>query len=161
MLYKTLILLISVFITIKVPAQSIEKITFEELQPRLHKQNDTLYLVNFWATWCVPCVKELPAIEKLAQEYKNSAFKVLLISLDMPKQADSRLAPFIKNNNIKSEVVLLNDTDFNKWIDKVDPTWSGAIPASLIYRNNDRTFYEQSFTYEELLKIIQTKIDKL
>lgn len=139
-------------------SQSVKVSSFEELTPLLHKHNDTLYLVNFWATWCVPCVKELPEIEKLAKEYTNEKFKVLLISLDMPGQIDSRLIPFIKKNNVESEVILLNDPDFNSWIDKVDPNWSGAIPASVIYRNNNREFFEQSFSYNELKEIILTKI---
>jgi len=139
-------------------SQSIKVNSFEDIKPLLHKQNDTLYLVNFWATWCVPCVKELPEIEKVAKEYQNAKFKVLLISLDMPGQIDSRLIPFIKKNNVESEVILLNDPDFNSWIDEVDPNWSGAIPASVIYRNNNREFFEQSFSYNELKEIILTKI---
>ena len=100
----------------------------------------------------------MPAIEKLADEYKNSPFKVLLISLDMPKQIDSRLIPFIRKHNIKSEVILLNEPDFNSWIDKVEKNWSGAIPASLIYTKDIREFYEQSFTYDELEGLIAPKI---
>jgi hypothetical protein len=76
----------------------------------------------------------------------------------MPGQIDSRLIPFIKKNNVESEVILLNDPDFNSWIDEVDPNWSGAIPASVIYRNNNREFFEQSFSYNELKEIILTKI---
>jgi hypothetical protein len=78
--------------------------------------------------------------------------KVLLVSLDMHKMVESRLIPFIKEKNLQSDVVLLRDPDANSWIGKVDKNWSGAIPATVIYRNDKRNFYEKSFTYEELEK---------
>ena len=120
------------------------------MQPLLNKNNDTTYVVNFWATWCKPCVKELPAFEKLNKKYESKKLKVLLVSLDFPKQLESKVIPFVEDRNIKSEVILLKDPDANKWIPKVDSSWTGAIPATLIYKADNRKFYERSFTYEEL-----------
>ena len=133
-------------------------LTFDDFEPHLHLQNDTTYLVNFWASWCTPCVKELPAFEKIGEEYRHQKVKVLLVSLDFPKQIESRLLPFLENNKIHSEVLVLNDPDANKWIDKVDPAWSGSIPATLIYQMGDRTFREGVYTYEELKQIVEQKI---
>lgn len=129
---------------------SVNSYSFSALEHFLKKDNDTTYVVNFWATWCVPCVEELPSFEKLNATYKDKKVKVLLVSIDFPKMAESKLLPFIKKNNLKSDVVLLNDPDANSWINKVDSTWSGAIPATLIYKKDKRNFYEKSFTYEEL-----------
>ena len=123
---------------------------FEGLEPYLNQKNDTVYVVNFWATWCVPCVKELPYFEKLNQKYKNGKFKMILVSLDFPKMIESRVIPFIKNKNLLVEVVVLNDPDANSWIEKVAKEWSGAIPATIIYKNDKRKFYEQSFSEVEL-----------
>jgi len=131
-------------------SKKIPLINFEELQPLLNKNNDTTYVVNFWATWCKPCVKELPAFEKLNKKYESKKLKVLLVSLDFPKQLESKVIPFVEDRNIKSEVILLKDPDANKWIPKVDSSWTGAIPATLIYKADNRKFYERSFTYEEL-----------
>jgi thiol-disulfide isomerase/thioredoxin len=125
---------------------------FSRLEYFLNRKNDTTYVVNFWATWCVPCVQELPHFEKLNTEHKDQKVKVLLVSLDMHKMVESRLIPFIKEKNLQSDVVLLRDPDANSWIDKVDKNWSGAIPATVIYRNDKRNFYEKSFTYAELEK---------
>lgn len=125
---------------------------FAGLEHFLTQKNDTTYVVNFWATWCVPCVEELPHFEKLNEKYKDNKVKVLLVSIDMHKMVEDRLIPFIKKNNIKSDVVLLRDPDSNSWIPKVDSTWSGAIPATVIYNKDRRKFYEKSFTYEELEK---------
>lgn len=129
---------------------SVKSYDFSGLENLLKKQNDTTYVVNFWATWCVPCVKELPNFEKLNATYKDKKVKVILVSIDFPKMVESNLLPFIEKNNLKSEVVHLNDPDANSWINKVDKTWSGAIPATVIYKKDKRSFYEKSFTFEEL-----------
>lgn len=141
-------------------AIKLKSYSFEGLQHYLNQQNDTLYVVNFWATWCVPCVKELPYFEKLNQKYRNGKFKMILVSLDFPKMIDSRVIPFIKNKKLRTEVIFLNDPDANSWIEKVAKEWSGAIPATVIYRNEKRKFYEQSFTEQELETEIQSFINK-
>lgn len=124
---------------------SVKSYTYNELKPLLHKNDDKTYVVNFWATWCAPCVKELPAFEKINSEYKNKNVEVLLVSLDFPKQVDKRLIPFINNNKIKSKVVLLNDDNEQHWINDISKEWSGALPATLIYSKDKRKFFEQSF----------------
>ena len=136
---------------------SVNSYDFSGLENLLKKQNDTTYIVNFWATWCKPCVEELPNFEKLNADYKDKKVKVVLVSIDFPKMVESNLLTFIKNHNLKSKVVHLNDPDANSWINKVDPTWSGAIPATVIYKKDKRTFYEKSFTFEEL----ETEVKKV
>lgn len=131
---------------------SVNAYDFTGLEHFLHKDNDTTYVVNFWATWCVPCVEELPYFEKLHEEYKDEKVKVLLVSLDMHKMVEGKLLPFIKEKNLQSDVVLLRDPDADAWIPKVDSTWSGAIPATVIYKGGKRNFFEKAFTYEELVK---------
>ncbi len=132
-------------------SEKVVSLNFEELQKKyFQNKTGTTYVINFWATWCKPCVKELPAFEKIASDYSNNNVKVLLVSLDFPDKIESQVIPFIKKNNIKSEVVLLDDADANSWIPKVSTNWSGAIPATVIYKNENRKFYEQSFTFEEL-----------
>lgn len=123
---------------------------FKELEPLLNKEDDKIYVINFWATWCAPCVKELPYFEKLNTEYKSKNVEVILVSLDFPKQYEKKLKPFIQKHKLASKVVALNDTDSNTWIPKVNKDWSGAIPATIIYNKEKRQFYEQSFNYKEL-----------
>jgi len=135
---------------------SVKSYDYKTFEPFLNRQNDTTYVVNFWATWCKPCIEELPSFEKLNATYKDKKVKVILVSLDMSKQVESNLLPFIKRKKLKSEVIYLNDPDANSWIEKVDKTWSGAIPATVIYNKNQRKFYEQSFTYEALEQEVQS-----
>lgn len=128
---------------------------FDELEPILNRKDNKIYIINFWATWCAPCIKELPYFEKINQEGKDNNLEVILVSLDMPSMWKSKLLPFIKTKEIQSKVVVLNDLDQNSWIPKIDKNWSGAIPATLIYNRKKRKFYEQAFTYEMLYKEIQ------
>ncbi|WP_233586672.1 TlpA disulfide reductase family protein [Formosa maritima] len=125
-------------------------VDFNSFEPYLKRQDNQVYIINFWATWCAPCVKELPAFEKINSEFSNKNIKVILVSLDFPKQYESKLIPFIKENKLQSEIIVLNDTDSNTWIPKVSEEWSGAIPSTLIYSNTERKFYEKSFNYNEL-----------
>jgi len=134
--------------------------SFEDLEHVLKFKNDTTYLINFWATWCGPCVKEMPFIEALHQEFESQKFKIILVSLDFKKHLESKLIPFLNKNNIQSNVVLLLDDKANRWIDKVDSSWSGAIPISIVYKNEKRQFYEREFhNSQELVDIINPFIN--
>jgi thiol-disulfide isomerase/thioredoxin len=138
-------------------ATAIKKMDFKKLALYLLKQNDSLYIVNFWASWCIPCREELPAFEKVSGKYAGQKVKVLLVSLDMPNQVESRLIPFIHKNNIKSEVILLDDPNQNEWIDKVDNKWTGSIPFTVIYGKGTRLSYERSLSFNELDSIVKLK----
>ncbi len=143
------------FDTVQDGSINIEVFDFKNFQPFLHKNNDSIYIVNFWATWCKPCIKELPGIEKIQQDYSHKKVKVILTSLDFPDKIKSQLIPFIKKMNFQSQVLVLDEPDANAWIPKVDTAWSGAIPATLIYNNQKRIFYNKPLTYEELKKEIE------
>ncbi|WP_010664160.1 TlpA family protein disulfide reductase [Marinilabilia salmonicolor] len=150
-----IVLLILAFV-VPIDSQSIEEVNFEELSPLLHQNNDTTYVVNFWATWCKPCVEEIPHFLEVASEMKDEKVKFVFVSLDFPTQKDSRLLPFIEKHRIGEQVILLNDPNSNEWINKVDPTWSGAIPATMIYRGDSRNFHESSLSKEKLISIIKS-----
>lgn len=140
--------------------QSIHVLNFDEFQPYLHFTNDTTYVINFWATWCVPCIKELPEFEKFHLETKNKKIKVILVSLDSPSKIESSLLPFLDKNNISAEVLLLNDPNSNAWINKVDTSWSGSLPATMIYNNSASKFFEIELDYE-LIKTTVTELSNL
>ena len=130
--------------------QGLEIYDFEGLKPFLNEDDDKIHVINFWATWCRPCVKELPYFEALYEKYKNNDVEVVLVSLDFPHQFESKLKPFIKEKQLKSKVIVLDDVDSNSWIPQVDKDWSGSIPATIIYKKGKRSFFERSFTYNEL-----------
>ncbi|WP_037373265.1 TlpA family protein disulfide reductase [Salinimicrobium xinjiangense] len=135
----------------------IPTVNFEEFNTKyLQQKNDTTYIINFWATWCKPCVKELPVFEKVNEQYKDRKVKVVLASLDFPDKLQNQVIPFVKKFDLQSKVVLLDDPDANSWIPKVSEEWSGAIPATIIYNSKELRFFEGSFTYEELNKELTT-----
>jgi thiol-disulfide isomerase/thioredoxin len=138
-------------------AQQVAVIKLPELQKRLARQTDTTYVVNFWATWCAPCVKELPYFDQLSTTYATKKVKVLLVSMDYASQLDKKVKPFVLRRELKSEVVLLNETDPNSWMDKVDGKWSGALPFTLIFNNqrHQRAAFEREFTPAELTAQLQ------
>ena len=134
----------------------LEIYDFAGFEKFLNKKDDKIYVINFWATWCAPCVKELPYFEQLLTKYKNKNVEVVLVSLDFPHLYDTKLKPFIKEHELKSKVIALNDVDMNTWIPKVDKTWSGSIPATVIYNKTNHMFFEQSFTFETLEKELKS-----
>ncbi|WP_103071977.1 TlpA family protein disulfide reductase [Aquimarina sediminis] len=125
---------------------------FESFKPLLTINDGKTRVVNFWATWCKPCVAELPYFELINSRYPDDKVEVILVSLDVPSQVESKLIPFVVKQKIESKVILLDDPDANSWIPKVSKNWSGSIPATIIYKNGTINFYERSFTYNELEK---------
>ncbi|MBS4013130.1 MAG: redoxin domain-containing protein [Bacteroidetes bacterium] len=129
-------------------------VDFDFIKPLFEKENDTTYLINFWATWCSPCVKEIPYFEEIAKKYSSEKLKIYLINLDFPSHYESRLLPFVKEKNVRSEIIMLNDPNENRWIDAVNPKWTGAIPATIIYNKDKREFHEKEFSFEELDNLV-------
>lgn len=125
--------------------------SFDSMEKEIFINNDTTYVINFWATWCKPCVKELPYFDNLNNKFVGQKIKVILISLDFKNQIESKLKPFIEKGNYKSKIVLLLDNKYNTWIEKVDSNWSGSIPATLLIKGNNRIFSEHEFESEEEL----------
>ncbi|MAU15282.1 MAG: thioredoxin [Muricauda sp.] len=123
---------------------------FDGLEPMLHKEDGKTYIINFWATWCQPCIEEMPYFEKVYAEQKDNNVEVILVNLDMPNMWKTRLEPYVEKKGIQSTVVILDDPKQNDWIPKVSEEWGGGIPATLVYNKDKRSFYERSFTYDEL-----------
>lgn len=151
----TLSLLLSLHIGL---SQQVEGITVEQLFERLddikaEKNNDTLYVFNFWATWCVPCVEELPYFQQLYANYKDQKVKLVLVSLDFDRDLSKKVIPFVEKNQIKADVwVLTNYMRNMEWIDQLSPDWGGSIPATLVYQPQNKVyaFKEATFEYEAL-----------
>ena len=129
---------------------TIEVVDFDGLYSKIDLSVDKTYVINFWATWCAPCVKELPYFEEVNKEFKDKNTEVILVSLDFPSQIESKLKPYLKKNKIKSKVILLDDSKMNTWVPKVSEQWDGGIPATLIVNSSNYNFYPKPFKKEEL-----------
>lgn len=142
-------------------AQEVRVISFEELQGIMENRDSEVKVINFWATWCKPCIEELPAFQTIEEEYRLKNVKVYLISLDFIKDKE-RLDTFVNKKGPIPEVLLLNEPDYDQWIGKIDQGWSGAIPATLIISNkmNKKTFYERSFGLDELRNEVRVLLNE-
>ncbi len=125
-------------------AQRVAVLKLPALQQRLARPTDTTYVVNFWATWCGPCVRELPAFEQVRAATAGQKVKFLLVSLDYVALLDKKVRPFVRKHGLRAEVLLLDEPDPSTTLTKVDRNWSGAIPFTLII--NNQTQQRQSFT---------------
>ncbi len=144
-------------------AQTITAYKAEDLMKRLSTNSDTFYVVNFWATWCGPCIKELPEFDKVADKFRGRNVKVLLVSLDFPDQYEKRIPKFINKKNLQHEVVWLNETKANEFIPKIDNRWQGSIPATLLYykKNKYTKFFEGIVEAKELNPLVGKQLSRL
>lgn len=139
----------------------LEEANYEQLQRVFKKDDNVLYLVNFWATWCKPCVQELPEfIEVNNTLINNKKFKMVLVSLDRSDQLNAGVKAMVQSKNITADVYLLNDpTRMDEWINATNPEWSGAIPATALYKNKKQVyFHEGQLSKPELEQIIREHI---
>ena len=136
-------------------AQEFSSMSFSQLQEEITRHPDKTLVINFWATWCRPCVEELPDFEKVNAEFTGKNVEVWLINLDFNSAVEKTVKPFISGRGIKSRVIHITDTDPNEWVDKVDKSWGGNIPATVIYKEGKKvSFHPNQIHYEELVNLI-------
>lgn len=140
-----------VCISVIAGAQQIASLKAEQVIGRTNNK-DTLYIINFWATWCAPCVRELPEFNKLEDHYKDRPVKILMVSLDFDEAYPKKIAHFVQKKKLKPEVAWLNETNPNEFIPKIENSWQGSIPATLIIYNKNayRNFFEGAVTAEQI-----------
>ena len=136
-------------------SQEIRTVDKAGLNEILSRKTDTVYVVNFWATWCSPCVKELPYFEELHKSAAGRKLQVILVNLDFPNKLESRVYPFVKENTISAPILNMTDMDYNSWIPDVDEDWSGAIPATLMFTGEKRNFISGEISRNELFDAVE------
>lgn len=156
-----LVLIAMVFST-KVTAQNkaIQVINFKSLAPQIKASGDSLKIINFWATWCRPCVEELKYFKAAADTFSTQKVKFVFVSLDFKSQKE-KVEQFWAKNKIKGAIYLLDD-DPNKWINQIDSTWTGEIPYTLIIPSNSKTtkLNGELKNYNELQSLIINNLTK-
>ena len=131
---------------------------FEKIEPLFNKNNDTTYVINFWATTCPPCLKELPHFENSSITHEKDKFKIILVNIDDPKRLEKYVLPFMEKLKIKNKVFALVDDNMTSWTAKINEEWYGALPYTVIYKNDKKNYYFGAFKNEEEL---ETEVDKL
>lgn len=150
------IFIVSIFfsmIAFGLQAQDVEVIKKPQMMQMLTPQDNSVYVINFWATWCAPCVKELPAFKQLAENNKD--VKVLMISLDFAEDLE-KTKKLLNKKQIGFKTYLLDETKYDTWINDVEPSWQGAIPVTIILKGKKRIFINEETTLETLEKKIKS-----
>lgn len=135
---------------------TIPSVSLNELELRYKNGGDTVFIVNFWATWCKPCIAELPAFDKISREFRDRPVKIILVNVEGEDSRETRIEPFVKKQGLDPEVVILLDDKPHIWIDRVDTSWSGAIPATLFLRTStqQRSFQEKELNYQSIKDVV-------
>lgn len=137
--------------------QEIKVVQYEQLSQVFTQNDDILYVINFWATWCAPCVGELPDFMEVNLKMKeNSKYKMILVSLDDAEKLDDTVKKMAKDLNLNVEQYLLDDVKrMNEWIPAINTDWSGTIPATLFIKNGKTLkFISEPISKEQLQKTI-------
>ncbi len=133
-------------------AAGVPVIKFPQLEEIMTHRTDTTYVLNFFATWCDPCKEEFPAFQRWSAMQLGKKVRLVFVSLDFKRERTRGLAAFLKSHHVRNDVVLLDETDYNAWINRVDSTWNGNLPMTLVIsgRERRRHAYPQEFTFDEL-----------
>lgn len=147
-----LLILVFLLLAHKGFSQQVKVVKLPALEKVLNRKSDTTYVINFWASWCGPCLQELPYFEQLNTRFARNKVKVIFVNLDVASKLEGKVKPLVRKNKIKSTVLLLDEPDQNSWINKIDRDWSGALPFTILLNNNrgKREAFEQALTQKEL-----------
>jgi thiol-disulfide isomerase/thioredoxin len=143
-------------------SQNVQILKVKDLKEAYFNDNDSAYVLNFWATWCKPCVNEMPELEKLKYSIDSLKLKVkiILVSLDFKEDLKKKLIPFLKNKQWKNKVVLLDESNAEYFIPLLHQAWTGAIPATMIIQKAKVIhFFERTIKEKELLGLLPPAIN--
>ena len=143
-------IILSAFLFTNCRAQSIPSWKITDLEYYI-KKSDTPVVVSFWATYCVPCIKEIPYFQETVKKYKDKGVKLLLVSLDFEEMYPKKIADFADKRKFTAPIVWLNETNADYFCPKVDSKWSGVMPATLFINNKKghRSFFEEEMPKEK------------
>lgn len=147
---RAVVLIIFATLAFSMKAQNIPSWKISDVKNYIDT-SDSILVVSFWATFCKPCVEEIPYLESICQKYKDQKVKVLLVSLDLPDFFPGKIENFVKKNNYRSQIVWLNETNADYFCPKIDKAWSGAIPSTYIVntKKNYKKFIEEQMKPEQ------------
>lgn len=161
-LYKPFCLFLLVLVTFNASAQrNIPKWKMEDLQQLIDSAQQPT-IINFWASFCQPCLEEMPNFQKAANKYKNNGLRLVFVSLDLPEAYPKKINLVISKLKINSEVVFLDETNADAYVPFINKTWSGSIPATLFIDNKRvyKKFIEDELTLQKLEEEIHLLLDK-
>ena len=158
---KTLLLLIILFFPFCSPAQEVKKINSEGLQ-RLIQESDHPLVIGFWATWCEPCLHEIPWLQEAVAKDSTGKTELILLSFDLPTSFPNKITNFIKNKGYKASFYWLEQPVPPSFFPQINTRWEGNIPSSLWINNQTRykRFYGRQITELQALREVGELISR-
>lgn len=151
------ILAMSFLFVLPVQGQTVKVIRVNQLQQLMQEPGDQWRVINFWATWCGPCVKEIPDFEKARKQFQADGVQFVYVSLDFPNQHLTKVTPFVVKRKMGGRLFLLDPGDDDQWIDKIEKKWDGAIPATFII--NQARQYREFIGHEMDFEALESKLN--
>jgi thiol-disulfide isomerase/thioredoxin len=148
---KSILVVILVAFAQLLTAQNVKRIKVEELASYI-KNADHPLVVNFWATWCHPCVHELPYFQSGVKKYSEQKVELVLVSLDFENDYPKKVKNFLRDNKYEGRFYWLDESNADHFCPQIDSRWDGAIPASLFLnpKTGYRNFYQRQLTEPQL-----------
>ena len=152
---KAFFLAVVIFFGATVSAQKIQRIKITDLEKTI-AESKTPLIINFWATFCKPCLEEIPYFQEEVKKHIKDSVKLILVSLDLEDYYPKKIQDFATKLKFTAPIVWLDEYNADYFCPKVDPKWSGAIPATLFINNAKgyRKFFEEQLSHEKLRKEI-------
>lgn len=150
------------FFALSAKAQEIPTWKITDLESFIQQHPNKTLIINMWATFCKPCVAEIPHFQKIVRGYDSSVVSLLLVSLDLPSQYPQKIRVFARKHGFDARMVWLDETNADYFCPRLDPSWSGSIPATLIVHNGNgyRKFVEGEMSEAELKEAIEASLKK-
>ena len=148
---KIIVTITFTFFILFVNAQQIPQWKITDIEKKMQASDSNVLVLNFWATFCKPCVAEIPSFIKIVEKYKKESVKLILVSVDLPSEYPKKIAAFAKKHQFNTNISWLDETNADYFCPKIDADWSGAIPATLIL--NKKTGY-RFFTEGEISEAV-------
>lgn len=145
---KKILLFIGVLLyTFNAFTQQVKKVQIGEIEDIIQK-SDHPVIISFWATWCAPCLHEIPYFQETVKRYSDQKVELVLVSLDFKESYPSMIESFVKKKKFQASFYWLNETNADDFCPKIDPKWNGGIPATLFVNNktNYRKFFDRQLT---------------
>jgi len=140
-------------------AQKVKKVQITEIEDIIQK-TDHPVIISFWATWCAPCIQEIPYFQETVKRYEDSNVEFVLVSLDFKGSYPSGIESFLKKKNFQASFYWLNETNADYFCPKIDPKWDGSIPATLFVNNKTgyRKFFDRQLTPLQVEQEIKAQV---
>jgi thiol-disulfide isomerase/thioredoxin len=136
--------------TIERQGTAIKVIEFGELEKLLGSQSPRTRVFHFWASWCAPCLQELPQWNSIIPQYTNKEMEWYFVDISIEEDLQTKTMDFLLLQPNLRPVLHLNPDNPNEWVPKVHPDWQGTIPMTLIVKGEQKILIEKKMSVEEL-----------